>query len=171
MLTRSRERPSGLVKGPQGLVSQEGHVLYGAGMMRWWDSSVARSRGITTWISCEMSCCLPCPDLSPANDLLLVCGTWLLHRWHLVWASGEEPHHYSVPPGWDVHPKGNSQMAWAFSLSGVCKFKWRSFRNAAALSTPESLKATHRLGLNWFEREKKGCRRRRTPGKEQMIRQ
>lgn len=34
MLTRSRERPRGLVKGPQALVSQEGLVLYGAGMMR-----------------------------------------------------------------------------------------------------------------------------------------
>lgn len=109
MLTCSRERPSRLVKGPQALISQEDQVLYGAGTMRCWDSLVAWSCGIATWISCGMSCrplwaasCKPTPTA--------VAWDFLLHRWYLVWGSGDTLHRWSVPPGWDVHAKGNSQV-------------------------------------------------------------
>ena len=94
--------------------------------MRCWDSLVAWSLGIATWISCGMSCRPLC--LLQTDSLLLSDGTCCSTGDVLfVWGSGEEPHHFCVPPGWDVHPRGKSQMPGLLVYQGVCKFKWRSF--------------------------------------------
>lgn len=125
MLTCSRERPRGLIKGLQARTSREGHILYAAGMIRCWDSLVVWSLGIATWILCGMNChplwavsCKPTPTAVGWDSLL--------HRWHLAWGSGEEPHHFSVSPGWDVYPKDNGQMR-GLLVCQKSKFNWRSF--------------------------------------------
>lgn len=141
-------RPGGLVEGPQALASQEGP---GAGMVRHWDSLVPWSPGIAIWISCGMSRHTVWAVSCKPNSTMVGCNS-LLCRWHLVWGSGEEPHHHSVPPRWSVLPEGNSQIPGLLVLLGVCKFKWRPFET---LLHKAHLKASRQhTDLTWKSEER-----------------
>lgn len=141
-----------LVKEPQALLSQEGHVLHGAGIA-WWYEALLWLPGFPVGLSCHPLWAVSCKPTRTAvgwNSAPQVTPL-LEFRWGTT--------HSSVPLGWNSHPKGNNHMP--------CLLVYKEFVRPAGVLLKQNciehswkLEGSIQTWPNWFERVQTGWKKK-----------